>query len=77
MQKKLTISVSEEVYRGLYAKVGPGKISRFIDRLMRAHVVEDGLSESYALMAADAERERDAEEWTEHLTPGASNDSWR
>lgn len=75
MSRKLTISVSEEVYRGLYAKVGAGKISRFIDRLMRAHVVEDGLSESYAAMAADEARERDAEEWTENLTPGAIDEA--
>lgn len=72
MQRKLTITVSDEVYRGLYAKIGAGRISRFLDRLARPYVVEGGLIESYAAMAADEERERDAEEWTENLTPEAA-----
>ncbi len=67
MQKKLTISVSEEVYHGLYARVGAGRISRFFDRLARAHLLDDGLRDSYASMAADEAREREAEEWTENL----------
>lgn len=68
MQRKLTITVSEEAYRGLYAKIGAGRISRFIDSLIRAHITEDGLREGYAAMAAEEAREREAEEWTENLT---------
>jgi hypothetical protein len=29
MTRKLTITVSDEVYKGLREKIGPGKISRF------------------------------------------------
>jgi predicted CopG family antitoxin len=73
VQKKLTITISEEVYDALQAKIGAGRISRFIDRLVRAHVVEAGLREGYAAVAADAEREREAEGWTENLLPDADD----
>ena len=67
MRKKLTITISEEVYRGLHAKIGQGRISRFIDRLARPHVVDDELDPSYRAMSEDIAREKSAEEWTENL----------
>ena len=67
MQKKLTITISEEVYRGLHAKIGQGRISRFLDRLARPHVVDSELDASYRAMAEDEKREKDAQEWTENL----------
>lgn len=67
MTRKLTITVSEEVYEGLHAKIGAGRISRFIDRLARPHVVENELDAAYEAMAADSEREADALEWAESL----------
>ncbi len=75
MQRKLTITVSDEVYRALHSKIGAGRISRFIDRLARAHVVEESLRDSYAAMAADEAREREADEWTENLTPDAGDEA--
>ncbi|TVQ26515.1 MAG: addiction module antitoxin, partial [Spirochaetaceae bacterium] len=33
MQKKLTLTIDEEVYDGLRRVVGPGKISRFVENL--------------------------------------------
>lgn len=75
MQRKLTITISEEVYHGLYAKIGAGRISRFFDRLARAHLVNDGLRESYAAMATDEAREREAEEWAENLTPDGADEA--
>ena len=66
MQRKLTITVADEVYRGLHRKVGRGQISRFIEGLVRPHVVEDReLEAAYREMAADREREREALEWIE------------
>jgi hypothetical protein len=38
MTRKLTITVSDEVYKGVHEKIGPGKISRFLDRLARPEV---------------------------------------
>jgi hypothetical protein len=71
MTKKLTITVSDEVYEGLHRRIGRRKISRFIDDLARDHVVEKpqvfrgSLAEGYRAMAADQETEREAREWTE------------
>ncbi len=66
MQRKLTISLADEVYRGLHAKVGRGRISEFIENLVRPHVIAEGeLEAAYREMAGDAERERDAAEWIE------------
>ena len=41
MQKKLTITIDEDVYTGLYRVVGKRKISRFIESLVRPHVISD------------------------------------
>src|SRR5579862_2550346 len=53
IMRKLTITVSEEVHLGLHTKIGARKISRFIDSLARAHVVNDDLDSGYQAMAAD------------------------
>ena len=55
--KKLTISVTEEVYAGLHSKIGQGGIGRFLDSLARPHVVDLELDEAYRQMALDHERE--------------------
>lgn len=67
MLKKLTIMVDEDVYRGLRERVGPGKISRFLNDLARPLVTEDELLEGYRRMAADEEHEAEALEWCEAL----------
>jgi hypothetical protein len=67
MQKKLTISIDEAVYQGLYAKVGRRNISRFLSELARPHVVADALEDGYRAMAADKEREDEALSWSEGL----------
>ncbi|OPY59366.1 MAG: hypothetical protein A4E57_04729 [Syntrophorhabdaceae bacterium PtaU1.Bin034] len=65
MQKKLTITIDEEVYEGLNRTIGPRKISRFIQELVRPHVVRQDLESAYAEMAEDKEREKEAMEWAE------------
>jgi hypothetical protein len=66
MQRKLTITLSDDVYRGLHERIGRGEISRFIEGLVRPHVLDDdALEAAYREMAADAEREREALEWIE------------
>lgn len=65
MQKKLTITVDEEVYEGLYKIIGPRKISKFVEKLIRQHVVRPNLESAYAQMANDKEREEEANEWAE------------
>jgi predicted CopG family antitoxin len=65
MQKKLTITIDEEVYAGLHKIIGPRKISRFVQEIVRPHVVRPNLESAYAEMAKDKSREEEAAEWTE------------
>ena len=65
--KKLTITVEDEIYEGLYRKVGPRRISRFLESLARPHVIDDDLEAAYREMAADELREAEADEWSENL----------
>jgi hypothetical protein len=65
MQKKLTLTIDEEVYEGLREVVGPGRISRFVEDLVRPHVVKSDLYAAYRAMAADRVREAEAIEWAE------------
>ena len=65
MQKKLTITVDEEVYAGLYKTIGARKISKFIEELVRPHVVRPNLESAYAQMANDKNREEEAMGWAE------------
>jgi predicted CopG family antitoxin len=75
MQKKLTITVQEDVYDGLYRVVGPRRISQFIEDLVRPHVVDEDLSSAYADMAADEGRESEALEWSEALLPDVGDEA--
>lgn len=65
MQKKLTITIDEEVYEGLHRTIGPRKISRYIQEIVRPHVVRPNLDSAYAEMAKDKKREKEAAEWAE------------
>jgi predicted CopG family antitoxin len=65
MQKKLTVTIDEEVYAGLRAVIGPRKISRFIEELVRPHVVKKNMYAAYKEMAADQVRESEALEWAD------------
>lgn len=65
MQKKLTISIDEDVYAGLYQIVGKRKISRFIESLVRPYIIYSDVREGYRRMATDTQREVEAMEWIE------------
>jgi len=65
MQKKLTITINEEIYLGLHKVIGPRKISRFVEDLVRPHVVKRELESAYAEMAKDKTREKEALQWAE------------
>lgn len=65
MQKKLTITVDEHVYEGLYKVIGRRHISQFIEDLVRPHVIGTDLEPGYQAMAADEQREAEALDWSE------------
>ena len=67
MRKKLTITIDEQVYEGLYALVGPRRISQFIEDLVRPLVLTPDLDIA-ALQSALAEaREKQAQAWVENV----------
>jgi hypothetical protein len=74
MAKKLTITVDDEVYEGLHAKIGRRRISRFLNDLARPHVAEQDLEAGYRAMAADEEYEREAMEWIEGVVGDVADD---
>ncbi len=65
--KKLTISIDADVYDGLRTRIGPRRISRFLNDLARPHVTAQGLESAYADMAAEEVREAEALAWSEGL----------
>ena len=65
MQKKLTITVDEDVYEGLHKVIGRRHISQFIEDLVRPHVIGTDLEAGYQAMAEDEAREAEAVEWSE------------
>ena len=75
MAKKLTITISEEVYEGLYRHVGARRISRFLEDLARPHVVDSHLEQAYVEMAKDEDREREATEWSEGLVGDVADET--
>lgn len=56
MQEKLTISLDEAVYEDLARLVGRGKISKFIEDLVRPHVTRANLAVGFQAMAAGESR---------------------
>ena len=74
MQKKLTITINEEIYEGLHRVIGRGHISQFIESLLRPHVIDSNLKKEYKKMAMDKKREADAFEWSENLIGDSSDE---
>ncbi|OGE22238.1 MAG: addiction module antitoxin [Candidatus Dadabacteria bacterium RBG_19FT_COMBO_40_33] len=76
MQRKLTITIDEKVYKGLHRVIGQGRISQFIESLVRPHVIPQDLEAAYKQMAQDETREAEALEWSE-ATIGDVSDELR
>lgn len=75
MQKKLTISIDEKVYDGLHDVIGPRKISKFVEELVRPHVVRPQLDSEYEMMAKDKVREAKSLEWAEGTFRDSSHET--
>ena len=75
MHRKMTITLDEVVYEGLYRTVGRRKMSQFIEDLLRPHVVDTSLDAGYLAMAADKAREADAMEWCNALSKDMANEA--
>lgn len=75
MHKKLTLTVDETIYEGLHRIVGRGKISQFIEDLVRPYVSDAALDEGYRAMAADPVREAAALEWSNALAADVADEA--
>lgn len=60
MHKRITITLDEVVYDGLYRTIGKRRMSQFIEDLLRTHVLDKSLDDGYRDMAADTDREAQA-----------------
>lgn len=67
MHKRMSISLDEDVYEGLYRRVGKRRMSQFIEDLVRPHVLDTALDEDYRAMAEDKAREAEAVAWCNGL----------
>lgn len=68
MHKRMTITLDEAVYDGLYRTIGKRRMSQFIEDLLRPHVLDTTLDSGYRAMAADTVRESEAQEWCNALS---------
>jgi hypothetical protein len=75
VQKKLTITLDGPIYDGLCAAVGRRRIRRFIQSLVRSHVISMDLDAAYRQMAQEKAREAEAFAWAKttrgHLADAA------
>jgi len=75
MHKRMTITLDEAVYEGLYRMVGKRRISQFIEILVRPHVMDTTLDDGYQAMAADQAREAEAMEWCNALVEDMADET--
>lgn len=75
MHKKMTITLDEAVYEGLYRTIGKRRISQFIEDLVRPYVLDTSLDAGYQAMAADTASEVEATQWCNALAGDMLNES--
>lgn len=75
MHKKMTITLDEAVYDGLWRTIGKRRMSQFIEDLLRPHVLDTSLDDGYKAMAADKARESEAQEWCNALAADMADEA--
>jgi predicted CopG family antitoxin len=75
MHKRMTITLDEAVYEGLYRTIGKRHMSQFIEDLVRPHVMDTSLDEGYRAMASDQARESEAQEWCNALAKDMADEA--
>ncbi|MDR2080060.1 MAG: hypothetical protein LBP74_10100 [Treponema sp.] len=63
MVRQMTISVEEDVYNVLAPLLAQKKLDEYISNLVRSRKDPLTLEKAYKEMAADTERENEAQEW--------------
>jgi predicted CopG family antitoxin len=75
MHKRMTITLDEAVYEGLYRTIGKRHMSQFIEDLVRPHVMDTSLDDGYRAMASDQARESEAQEWCNALAKDMADEA--
>ncbi len=75
MHKRMTITLDEAVYEGLYRTIGKRHMSQFIEDLVRPHVMDTSLDEGYRAMANEQARESEAQEWCNALAKDMADEA--
>lgn len=75
MCKKLTIAIDEQVYKRLHTVIGPRHISRFIEGLVRPHIMFPDLEAAYHQMDKEEAREAEALDWAETTVGDVANET--
>ena len=75
MHKRMSITLDEEVYEGLYRTIGKRRMSQFIEDLLRPHVITNALDDGYQAMALDKQREVEALEWANALAKDMTDET--
>lgn len=73
MKRKLTITLSKDVYDGLHSVVGTRKISQFLEELARPHVLQATLEAGYYEASQDEAQEVEALLWAEAMIGDSLN----
>jgi len=67
MQKKLTITIGDDLYEGLCNRISPRKISTFIEQRVRPHVIVKEREHAHKAMSRDEARKTRAMQWTDAM----------
>ncbi len=69
MQRKITLSIDEKIYRKLHFLIPKRKMSKFVEESVKERIkkseLEDPIEKGFKMMGKDRVREKEALEWSE------------
>ena len=69
MQRKITLSIDEKIYRKLHFLIPKRKMSKFVEESVKERIkkseLEDPIEKGLKMMGKDRVREKEALEWSE------------
>lgn len=69
MQRKITLSIDEKIYRKLHFLIPKRKMSKFVEESVEEKIerskLEDPIEKGFKMMGEDRVREKEALEWSE------------
>jgi len=69
MQRKITLSIDETIYRKLHFLIPKRKMSKFVEESVKERIkrskLEDHIEKGFKMMGKNQVREKEALEWSE------------